>query len=267
MDNSQIEPSCGGPAPDTAGSEWSLVPDLRGQVVLVTGGSRGIGRAISLALGAVGAQVIIAARGEADMAAVVQEIAAQGGRAVAIAADLSRKEDVTTLFARVQEQFGRLDVLINDAGIAPIGALADFPTEEFDALVALNLRGAFLCCQEGFKMMMPKRHGYVINISSISGIKGYLHQGAYCATKHGLMGLTKVLAMEAQAYGIRVSAILPGAVDSPMAAKGRPDLIGNPTLLQPTDVARAVLFLLSLPERAVIDQIHLRRYASTPFPA
>jgi NAD(P)-dependent dehydrogenase (short-subunit alcohol dehydrogenase family) len=116
-------------------------------------------------------------------------------------------------------------------------------------------------------MMMPQRSGYIINISSISGLKGYLHQAAYCATKHGLMGLTKVLAMEAQEYGVRVSAILPGAVDSPMAAKGRPDLIGNPTLLHPRDVARAVLFLLSLPERAVIDQIHLRRYASTPFPA
>jgi 3-oxoacyl-[acyl-carrier protein] reductase len=267
MDASKIQEPVDGLAPSVAATEWALVPDLSGQVALVTGGSRGIGRQISLALGAVGAQVVIAARGEADMAAVVAEIGAKGGRAVAIAADLSRKEDVMALFARLQEQFGRLDVLVNDAGIAPIGALADVPIEEFDALVALNLRGAFLCCQQGFRMMKSQRSGYIINISSISGIKGYLHQGAYGATKHGLMGLTKVLALEAQEYGIRVSAILPGAVDSPMAAKGRPDLIGNPTLLQPTDVARAVLFLLSLPERAVIDQIHLRRYASTPFPA
>jgi 3-oxoacyl-[acyl-carrier protein] reductase len=267
MDGSKIKESFGGQAPNPAALEWALVPDLSGQVALVTGGSRGIGREISLALGAVGAQVVIAARGEADMALVVREIEAEGGRAVAMAADLSRKEDVIALFARLRERFGRLDVLINDAGIAPIGPLADVPTEEFDALVALNLRGAFLCCQQGFRMMMMRHSGYIINISSISGIKGYLNQGAYGATKHGLMGLTKVLAMEAQEHGIRVSAILPGAVDSPMAAKGRPDLIGNPTLLQPTDVARAVLFLLSLPERAVIDQIHLRRYGSTPFPA
>jgi 3-oxoacyl-[acyl-carrier protein] reductase len=266
MDSSGMERSSSGSA-HSADQRWALIPDLSDQVAVVTGGSRGIGRLISLALADVGAQVVIAARTKVDMDTVVDEIEARGGRAAAIPTDLTKQEDVAALFRGVEDQFGYLDVLINDAAIAPVGPLADFPIEDFDALVAVNLRGAMLCCQHALRMMMRRRSGYIINISSISGIKGYLNQAAYCATKHGLMGLTKVLAMEAQEHGIRVSAILPGAVESPMAAVGRPDLVGNPTLLQPDDVARTVLFLLSLPDRAVIDQIHLRRYASTPFPA
>jgi 3-oxoacyl-[acyl-carrier protein] reductase len=253
---------------NSAALQWALVPDLRGQVALVTGGSRGIGREISHALGAVGAQVVIAARKEAEIAVVVDEIAAAGGRAAALPADLTKEADVAALFSRLQDRFGRLDVLVNDAAISPqAGPMVDVSTEDLDAVLALNLRGAFLCCREAVKIMMVQRSGYIINISSASGVRGYVNQAAYCASKHGLMGLTKVLAMEGQEYGIRVSVILPGAVDTPMISAGRPDLaMQSSVLLQPDDIARSVLFLLALPKRAAVDQIYLRRSASQPFP-
>ncbi len=219
-------------------------------------------------LPAVGAHVAIAARGEAEIAVVVDEITAAGGSATGLPADLTQEQDVLSLFSRLRDRFGRLDILINDAAMSPQAVrLVETTTEDLDAALSLNLRGAFLCCREAVKIMMAQRSGYIINISSASGVRGYANQSAYCATKHGLMGLTKVLALESQEYGIRVSAILPGAVDTPMVSAGRPDLAEQRSLLlQPDDIARSVLFLLSLPDRAAVDQIYLRRNASQPFP-
>ena len=265
-----------GPSKDEIGTEatrnaepeWTPVPDLEGQVAIVTGGGRGIGAAIGRALSAVGAQVILVARTEAEISSVATEIGEAGGLAVPIPADLSDADEIHSMFSRVHDQFGHLDILINNAAIAHVGPLLDFPTDEFDELIAINLRGPFLCCQEAMKIMMPRRSGYIINIASVGGIKGYVNQSAYGATKHGVMGLTKVLAMEAQPHKIRVSAILPGGVETQMLSTGRPDLmVDQSILLQPADVAGTVLFLLALPARAAIDQIHLRRYAGTPFPA
>jgi len=113
-------------------------------------------------------------------------------------------------------------------------------------------------------MMIPQRSGCIINVSSVVGIKGYPNQAAYTASKHGVMGLTKSLAVEAQPHGIRVSAVLPGGVDTDMVAQARPDL-DRSVLLQPDDVADAVMFLLSLSDRAAIDEIYIRRRASQPF--
>jgi 3-oxoacyl-[acyl-carrier protein] reductase len=112
--------------------------------------------------------------------------------------------------------------------------------------------------------MSPRRQGYIINISSVVGFKGYPNQAAYTATKHGVMGITKSLAVEAQPHGIRVSAVLPGGVDTALAAAGRPDL-DRSVLLQPRDIAQAVLYLLSLSERAAVDEIYIRRRSSAPF--
>jgi 3-oxoacyl-[acyl-carrier protein] reductase len=243
---------------------WLGEVNLEGQVALVTGGSRGIGRVISQALSAAGAHVVIAARTENQVKKTAEEITLAGGRASARAVDLSREQDVITLFADLRQNLGRLGILINNAGIGSFGPLKDFPVAEFDRLMATNLRAAFLCCQQALQIMVPQRQGYIINISSVVGFKGYLNQAAYTATKHGLMGLTKTLAGEAQEYGIRVSAISPGGVDTGMAGDARPDL-DRSILLQPEDIARTVLFLLSLPERAAIDHIYIRRRTSQPF--
>jgi NAD(P)-dependent dehydrogenase (short-subunit alcohol dehydrogenase family) len=247
---------------------WSLTPDLRGKVAIVTGGGRGIGRAIGQALSACGASVVLVARTEAEISAVAAEIGAAGSQAVAVPADVANADEVRALFARVQDQFGRLDILINNAGIVRIAPFVDAAIDDFDAQIAVNLRGVFLCCQEALKLMIPRRRGYIINIASACAVRTCLNHAAYSAAKHGVMGLTKVLALEAQPHRIRVSAILPGGVETHMLSVGQPDLAKDPSILmRPVDVAGTVQFLLALPERAAIDQIHLRRYAGTPFPA
>jgi len=153
---------------------------------------------------------------------------------------------------------------VNNAGIGLFGKVADFAAADLDRVMAVNLRGTFLCCREAMKLMIPQRSGYIINISSVVGIKGYPNQSAYTASKHAVMGLTKSLAVEAQPHGIRVSAVLPGGVDTEMVQASRPDL-DRSVLLQPDDIAQTVMFLLSLPERAAIDEIYIRRRASQPF--
>jgi 3-oxoacyl-[acyl-carrier protein] reductase len=237
---------------------------LVGKVALVTGAGRGIGRAICIALSQAGAAVVAVARTTEQIEAVAREIVGAGGRAIAIRADVARETDVAALFDQVKERFGRLDVLINNAGQGRFGPVEEFSVADFDQVVAVNLRGAFLCCQQATRMMIPQRDGYMINISSVVGFKGYPNQAAYTAAKHGLMGLTKSLAVEVQPHGIRVSAVLPGGVDTEMVRAARPDLDPS-VLMQPEDIAQTIMYLLSLSDRAAVDQIYIRRRGSQPF--
>ncbi len=237
---------------------------LQGKVALITGAGRGIGRAVSLAIARAGARVILAARSTEQLAAVEREIAAGGGQALAVECDISREEDVVALFARVRTELGRVDILVNNAGVGSFGPIADFPTAELDRILATNLRGTFLCSREALRIMKAQRSGYIVNMASVVGVKGYPNQAAYTASKHGIMGLTKSLAVEAQADGVRVSAVLPGGVDTGLIGDARPDL-DRSQLLQPEDIARTVMFLLTLPERAAVDEIYIRRSASKPF--
>jgi 3-oxoacyl-[acyl-carrier protein] reductase len=239
------------------------MPDPK-PIALVTGASRGIGRAISSALAAAGYHVVAAARNRQQLDDLVDEIGSAGGAATAIPADLADEQQILALFDEIDRRFGRLDVLVNNAGIGVFGPLVAYATDDLDRLLAVNLRAPFLCCREALKRMIPRRSGYLINIASVVGFKGYVNQAAYTATKHGIMGLTKVLAAEAQPHGIRTSVILPGGVDTDLVGDARPDL-DRSILLQPSDIAQTVLFLLSLSERAAIDQIYIRRRNSTPF--
>jgi 3-oxoacyl-[acyl-carrier protein] reductase len=136
--------------------------------------------------------------------------------------------------------------------------------EDFDRLMNVNVRGIYLCCQEGLKLMIPAGRGYIINIASVVGFKGYPNQSAYTASKHAVMGMTKSLAVEAQAYGVYVAAISPGGVDTGLASAARPDL-DRSQLILPRDIADSVLFLLSLSGRAWVDHIYIRRRTSSPF--
>jgi NAD(P)-dependent dehydrogenase (short-subunit alcohol dehydrogenase family) len=241
------------------------MPDLlTGQVALVTGAGRGIGRAMSLALGAAGAHVIVAARTRLEIEAVARAINQAGGAASAWPVDLSSEARIGALFDFIREQFGRLDVLINNAGIGLFGPIIEFAAADLDRLYTINVRGTFLCCQQALQLMIPQNGGYIINIASVVGFKGYPGQAGYGISKHGVMGLTKSLAVEAQPYGIRVSVISPGGVNTEMIGEARPDL-DRSMLLQPEDIAQTVMFLLSLSDQAAIDEIYIRRRASAPF--
>ncbi len=241
------------------------IPDLTDQIAIVTGASRGIGRAIAKALACCEAHVILAARDTSRLESVRAEIVETGATGTVVPVDLVDAASVENLFARVDAiASGRLDILINNAGIGTFGEVTEFPVEAFDRMVEVNLRGTFLACQEGLRRMKAAGDGFIINIASVVGLKGYPQQAGYTATKHGIVGLTKSLTIEAQEHGVRVSAICPGGVDTDLIAAARPDL-NRATLMQPDDIAQTVLYLLGLPKRAAVDCIYIRRSESPPW--
>lgn len=238
--------------------------ELKGKVALVTGAGRGIGHRIAAMLADCGAKVVLASRTAEEIENVARGINNYGGEAVAKRTDIAEEHDVEELFSYIESENGRLDILINNAGAGVFGALVDMTVADFDHTLAANMRGTFLCSRQAMRMMMRKHCGYIINIASVVGFRGYAEQSAYSAAKHGMMGLTKSLAAEAQPHGIRVSAVLPGGVDTEMIRRSRPDL--DPAeLLDCTDVAQAVAYLLSLSDRASVDEIYIRRRNSKPF--
>ncbi len=238
--------------------------NLSGKTALVTGAGRGIGRAIALLLAQHGAAVITAARTESQIKAVADEINQSGGTAYSYPFDLANESEILSLFAFFEKKAGKLDILINNAGIGLFGQMHEFSTEDLQTLLDVNIRGTYLCCREGYRRMIPNKSGYIINISSVVGFRGYPNQSAYSASKHAVVGMTKSLVVEAQSYNIRASVIHPGGVDTDLVRNARPDL--DPAILiQPEDIAHAVIYLLSLSERCAVDEIYIRRRGSKPF--
>ena len=208
--------------------------------------------------------MLLAARSEELLSDLQDEIKDSGGFAKAYPTDLRKNNSILDLFKQIKNDFNQLDILVNNAGVIKSGNMVDFSMEDFDMLVNVNLRAVYSCCQQALKFMIPARKGYIINLSSVVGIKGYPRQTAYGSVKHGIMGLTKALAAELAEHGIRVSVILPGGVDTDLIREARPDLDSS-VLMQPEDIADTVLYLLELPERAMVDQIYIRRSKSSPF--
>lgn len=237
---------------------------LQGQVAAVTGASRGIGRAIALALAAEGATVVALARSPEALRAVCGEIAAAGGKAEPWAMDVSSEEHIKAAVAYVRQSRQRLDILVNCAGIGVFGPLLEVSAEDWDRVMAVNARGPFLMCREAIPLMAASGGGCIINISSVVGLKGYVRQGAYVASKHALMGMTKVLAQEVQPLGIRVHALCPGGVDTDMIGDARPDL-DRSQLIKPAEIAALVLWLVQQRGNAVIDELHVRRASGSPW--
>jgi len=241
-----------------------IIPLLEDRTALVTGAGKGIGRSIALALASCGADVVIVSRTESDCNETADLGRSLKGSIKAFPADITSEESVAGIFKMIEDEYKGLDILINNAGVGIFGPIEEFSADDFSRIIDTNLKGTFLCCREGVHIMKARESGYIINIASVVGIKGYPDQAVYTASKHGIMGLTKSIAAETHSSHIRVSAVLPGGVDTEMAGQARPDL-DRDVLLQPEDIAGTVLFLLSLPERAAIDQIYIRRSASSPF--
>jgi 3-oxoacyl-[acyl-carrier protein] reductase len=237
---------------------------LDGKTAIVTGASRGIGRAIALILARNGVGVSLAARTETQLEALQLEIAASGGEAAVFPTDVGREDDVIALVHGTIERFGRLDIVVNNAGLGLFGPLETTTTEQWDRLMAVNARGPFLLCREAIPYLQQQELSFIVNISSVVGHKGYANQSAYGASKHALLGMTKSLAKEVQEDGIRVHAICPGGVDTNLVRDARPDL-DPAVLMQPREIADIVLFLVTRQGNAVIDQVNVRRAASTPW--
>jgi 3-oxoacyl-[acyl-carrier protein] reductase len=235
------------------------VKRLEGQAILVTGASRGIGRAVALRAAAEGARVGVNYRsGAAEAEAVVQEIAAAGGTAVALAGDVSVAAEAQALVEAAHRQLGGLDGLVNNAGIVRDNLLLAMEEEEWAAVVATNLTGMFHCCQAAAKIMVRQRHGRIVNLSSAAGERPNRGQVNYAAAKGGVNALTKALAQELAPRHITVNAVAPGMIETEMSAGVRAlaaDQILAAIALRrygkPEEVAAAVAFLLS-PEAGYI---------------
>lgn len=216
---------------------------LKGKTALVTGGGRGIGRAIALLLAEEGAHVTVCSRTRAELDGTVSLIRKDGGHAHAEACDLTDEPSVTALFEGVARRNGGLDILVNNAGIFSGGPVENVSLNELRRVMAVNAEAVFLCCREAFKLM-KKGGGSIVTVSSLSGVQGakkFPGFSAYCASKFAVIGIAQTLAEEGREYGIRSNVVAPGAVDTEMLKKSFPGF-GGP-LLKPEQVARTVLFL------------------------
>ena len=223
---------------------------LSGKVALVTGAARGIGEAISRALAKAGAACCVADVDEVGAKTVVKDIADEGGRAVAVACDVTDADQVGTMVDRCVAELGRLDILVNNAGITRDALGIRLKPADWDIVMGVNLTGTWLCSQAALKVMLKQRSGRIINISSVVGVMGNVGQANYAASKAGVIGLTKALAREGALREVTVNAIAPGFIDTAMTQalpeKIREELLSHIPLGRlgsPEDVAHAVLFL------------------------
>jgi len=237
---------------------------LKGKTALVTGASRGIGRAISLMLARNGVNLAINSTSVDNLRAVEKELTMLGVDVLLCPADLSHPDTPSTIIKQVVDRFGGLDILINNAGIAIPKPLSQTSAEEWDLHMAVNARAPFLLCREAIPYLRKSDAASIINISSVVGRKGYVNQGAYTASKHALMGMTKVLAQELHGDNIRVHVIAPGGVATDMVGKMRPDL-DTSMLIAPEEIADIVEFLLVHRGNAAIDEINVRRSSNNPW--
>jgi len=231
--------------------------NLKDKVVIITGARRGMGKSHALTLAKAGAKVVVSDISEEDCQKVVEEIEKNGGQALAVKCDVSRKEEVDNLVKKTIERFGKVDVLVNNAGICQFKPFLELSEEEWSRTIDINLKGYFLCAQAVAKEMVKKKSGVIINIASVAmgqqgvGFPNIVH---YCASKGGIIGMTEALAVELASCNIRVNAISPGMIETPMIApiKESPEQekatlkripLGRPG--SPEEVSNLVLFLAS----------------------
>jgi NAD(P)-dependent dehydrogenase (short-subunit alcohol dehydrogenase family) len=237
---------------------------LKGKVAIVTGAGRGIGRAISLALAEEAAAVVLASRAVDKMKETAQLVTAAGGKAQIIPTELTDEQSIKNLTRATGESFGRLDILINNAGITHSAKLEETLTEDYDRCMRINARAPFILCREALPLLKKSDAAYIINIASVVGVKAYPLQSAYTASKHALRGMTMALAEEMRGSNVRVHLVCPGGVDTELVQKVRPD-IKKHDLMQPEEIAELVLYLVTHKGNAVVDELHIRRAASTPW--
>jgi NAD(P)-dependent dehydrogenase (short-subunit alcohol dehydrogenase family) len=247
---------------------------LKNKVALITGSGRGIGRAIALLFARQGAKIFLTARTEAELSSTAELINAAGGKANFVTADLTQQQDCKKLATAVLAKFGRVDILVNNAGhYGPVVPVEEYPMEEFDKVIAVHLRAAFLLSKLLLPQMYERKSGVILNISSLSAKSAFGWGSAYAAAKAGLLGLTRVMAAEASKQGVRVNAICPGPVTETSMSKELGNTLAQKlgvspeeqlqgflsTLLQgrgqtADEIAQAALFLCSDMSSAMVGQ-------------
>ena len=227
---------------------------LDGKVVVVTGASKGIGKAIAFAFAAAGAKVVLAARTRETLEQVTAELRESGAEALAVPTDVTNVDAVKQLIQRTLDAYQRVDILINNAGIGHFGPVVDFDPDAWDAVLNSNLKAVYLCAKYALPSMLEQGSGQIINVLSIAAKVAFQASSAYCAAKAGALALTKVLASEVRQQNIRVTAVLPGSVHTPFW-DGVPEHPDFEQMLTPEHVAGTVVSVCQQPPGMVTEEI------------
>ncbi|MCA9864864.1 MAG: SDR family oxidoreductase [Anaerolineales bacterium] len=233
---------------------------LKGKVAIVTGASRGIGEATALTLGQAGAHVVATARTAQELDALVERLDRSGVQGLAVAADLTREEDVGRLKTAALDRFGQVDILVNNAGVGKYGPLSSLTAADYDWMMNTNMRSSFLCTSAFLPGMLERNEGWIVFVASVAGLKGLPHETVYCASKFAQVGFAQALDYETRERGVKVSVVAPGGVHTDFAigtgrTKDDPHLT---EMMDAQDVAEAVLFAVTQPEKVRVFLIGLR---------
>lgn len=227
---------------------------LKEAVAIITGASKGIGKSIALSLAASGSKVVLASRKQKELDELAKEIRAQGGTSLSVVTDVSDEAQVGRLVKKTIAEFGRIDVLVNNAGYAVISKIVDADVKDYDGMMNVNLRGPFLCSKAVLPTMIHQKKGAIINIASLAGKNAFVGGAIYSASKWGLLGFSRSLMLEVREYNIRVVTICPGSVNTTFSDHSK----DGEKIIQPQDVADAVLFALTMPARSNVSEIDIR---------
>jgi NAD(P)-dependent dehydrogenase (short-subunit alcohol dehydrogenase family) len=223
---------------------------LKDKVAVITGAGRGIGRETAIDFAREGANLVLVSRTISDLEKLVKETEKFGIKSIAVAADVTKTEDVNKIFDITLKKFNKLDILVSNAGIHLRKSIQDTSLEEWENMLKTNLTSTFLCCREAAKIMIAKNYGKIIIVSSESGTKGSACQGAYCTTKFGQLGFMEVLADEVKDYNINVNAVLPSATNTQLLRDSYPE-INHSLLIKPGQIATVITFMASEKSSAV----------------
>jgi NADP-dependent 3-hydroxy acid dehydrogenase YdfG len=239
--------------------------DLSGQIVAITGASSGIGEATAIACARAGAAVALAARRADRIQALAERNANEGGRAIAVPADVGDEGQAEAFIQRAHDEFGRLDVLVNNAGVMLLGPIEDAPTDEWRQMIHVNVFGVLYCTHAALPLMHAQGSGHIVNISSVAGRVARAGSGVYNLTKFGIGAFSESLRQEAVEMGVRVTLIEPGAVATELAGHNRPEVreqiakrFGGITLLAAEDIANSILYAIAQPRHVGVNEVLIR---------
>jgi NADP-dependent 3-hydroxy acid dehydrogenase YdfG len=232
--------------------------NLQDKVALVTGGSRGIGRAIALALAKEGSKIMLAARHQGDLERVAGEIRRGGGVASNLFVDMRDENSIREMIAATVSEFGGLDVLINNAGLGHFTPVAEMTVAQWDEMFEVNLRGVFIATREALPLLRKPKESFVVNLASLAGKNTFANGAGYTATKWGLRAFSQCLMLEERKNGVRVLVVCPGSVDTSFGhpAGGTPRPARE--IVKPEDVAETIVMALKMPQRSMVSEIDIR---------
>jgi clavulanate-9-aldehyde reductase len=242
-----------------------MTVDLSSQVVAITGASSGIGEATALACARAGAAVALAARRAERIETLARQITEQGGRAIAVPTDVGEESQAQAFITRTHEELGRLDVLVNNAGVMLLGPIENAPTEEWREMIHANVFGVLYCTHAALPLMHAQGSGHVVNVSSVAGRIARAGSGVYNLTKFGVGAFSESLRQEGVPLGVRVTLIEPGAVATELAGHNRPEVLeqiakrfGGITILEAEDIANAILYAIGQPPHVSVNEVLVR---------